>query len=87
MSCRIDRHVIEENLVILRISGRITGQDVDMLRALLERERNAVAIDLTDVLLVDREAVKLLALHESTEPNSETARPISVNGSQDRKQP
>jgi hypothetical protein len=65
MSCRIDRHVIEENLVILRISGRITGQDVDMLRALLERERNAVAIDLTDVLLVDREAVKFLALRES----------------------
>ena len=65
MSCRIDRHVIEENLVILRISGRITGQDVDMLRALLERERNAVAIDLTDVLLVDREAVKLLAVSES----------------------
>jgi hypothetical protein len=29
---------------------------------------------------VDREAVKLLALGESTEPNSETARPISVNG-------
>ena len=38
MSCRIDRHVIEENLVILRISGRITGQDVDMLRALLKHE-------------------------------------------------
>ena len=36
-----------------------------MLRALLERERNAVAIDLTDVLLVDREAVKFLALRES----------------------
>jgi len=65
MSCRIDRLVIGEDLVILRISGRITGQDVDMLRALLERERNAVAIDLTDVLLVDREAVKFLALRES----------------------
>ena len=51
--------------MILRISGRITGQDVDLLRALLERERNAVAIDLTDVLLVDREAVKFLALRES----------------------
>jgi hypothetical protein len=65
MSCRIDRLVNGEDLVILRISGRITGQDVDMLRALLEQERSAVAIDLKDVLLVAREAVQLLALRES----------------------
>ncbi len=65
MSCRIDRVVIGENLVALRISGRIAAQDVDMLRALLEQETSAVAIDLKEVLLVDREAVKLLALHES----------------------
>jgi hypothetical protein len=65
MSCRIDRHVIGENLVILCISGRITAQDVDMLRGLLEQERSAVAIDLKNVLLVDREAVKLLAVRES----------------------
>ena len=65
MTYRIDRVVIGEHLVILRISGRITGQDVDMLRALLEEERNSAALDLQDILLVDREAVKLLALCES----------------------
>jgi len=65
MSCRIDRLVIGEDLVILCIAGRITDREVDMLRALLEQERSAVAIDLKDVLLVDREAVKLLALRES----------------------
>ncbi len=65
MSCRIDRLVIGKELVILRISGRIGGPDVDLLRALLEQETSAVAIDLKEVLLVDREAVKLLALHES----------------------
>ena len=65
MSCRIDRLVIGKDLVALRISGRIAGQDVDLLRALLEQETSAVAIDLKEVLLVDREAVKLLALHES----------------------
>jgi hypothetical protein len=32
---------------------------------LLEQERARVAIDLKDVLLVDRDAVKLLALRES----------------------
>jgi hypothetical protein len=64
MSCRIDRVVTGEDLVVLCISGRITGQHVDMLRALLEQERSEVTIDLKDVLLVDREAVKLLALSE-----------------------
>jgi hypothetical protein len=65
MSCRIDRVVIGENLVVLRVSGRIAGQDVYLLQTLLEQECGTVAIDLKDVLLVDREAVKLLALRES----------------------
>ena len=65
MSCRIDRRVVGEDLVILCISGRITTQDVDMLRGLLEQETSAVAIDLKNVLLADREAVKLLAVCES----------------------
>ena len=65
MSCRIDRLVTGEDLVVLCISGRITGPDVDMLRAVLEQERSAVAIDLKDVLLVDREAVRLLARSET----------------------
>ena len=50
---------------MLHISGRITEQDMDTLRALLEQERGVVAIDLQDVLIVDREAIKLLAMHES----------------------
>ena len=49
----------------MRISGRISGPDVDMLRTLLDQERSSVAVDLKEVLLVDREAVKLLPLHES----------------------
>jgi hypothetical protein len=65
MTCRIDRLFIGEGLVILRIIGRIAGEYVNLLRASLEEERNVVAIDLKDVFLVDREAVKLLALRES----------------------
>jgi hypothetical protein len=65
MTYRIDRVVVGEQYVILRISGRITGQDVDMLRALLEQEGRTAAVDLKDILLVDREVVKLLALCES----------------------
>jgi hypothetical protein len=64
MTYRIDRVVIGHLRVILRISGRITAEDVNMLRAALEQEQIA-AIDLKDTLLVDREVVKLLALCES----------------------
>src|SRR3984885_8086415 len=65
MSCKIDRAVIAENLVVLFVSGRITGEHVDMLRGVLEEESGGFAIDLKNVVLVDREAVKLLALSEA----------------------
>jgi hypothetical protein len=65
MSCRIDRVVSAENLVVLFISGRITGEHVDVLRGVLEQESGGFTIDLKSVLLVDREAVKLLALSEA----------------------
>ena len=50
---------------MLYISGRITGEHVAMLRGVLEQESGGFAIDLTNVLLVDREAVRLLALSEA----------------------
>ena len=65
MSCRIDRVVSAENLVVLFISGRITGEHVDTFRGVLEQESGGFAIDLSNVLLVDRETVKLLALSEA----------------------
>jgi hypothetical protein len=66
MSCRIDRVISAENLVVLFISGRITGEHVDVLRGVLEQESSGLAIDLKNVLLVDREAVNLLALSEAS---------------------
>src|ERR1700722_18589289 len=65
MSCRIDRVVSAESLVVLFVSGGITGEHVDMLRGVLEQESGGFAIDLKNVLLVDREGVKLLALSEA----------------------
>lgn len=64
MSCRIDRVVSGDDLVVFRVSGRITAQELGMLQDLLRQEVGAVAIDLKDVLLVDREAVALLAFSE-----------------------
>ena len=51
--------------MILRISGRITAEDLDMLRDVLAGESGAVAIDLGNVLLVDRDVVKLLVICEA----------------------
>ena len=65
MPCRIDRLLTEKDLVILRISGRITGDDMDILRAAIDQERGAVAIDLQEVGVVDRGTVTLLALSEA----------------------
>jgi len=65
MNYRIDRVVSAENLVVLFISGRITGEHVEILRGVLQQESGGVAIDLKNVQLVDRETVKLLARSEA----------------------
>ena len=65
MTCRIDRLMPERDLVVLRISGRIAANDVDVLRSAIDNERGAIAIDLGEVGLVERDAVNLLALSEA----------------------
>src|SRR5437868_3757199 len=65
MTCRIDRRVVGESRAILCISGRITEEGGNTLRDLLEKEEGVVIIDLKDVLIVDRETIKLLAVCES----------------------
>lgn len=64
MSCRIDRVVGPDDIVVLCISGRISTQAVDTLRSVIEAEASAIAIDLKHVDLVDREAVNFLAHRE-----------------------
>ena len=64
VSCRIDRVVGGDDIVALCISGRITEQDADTLRAVIGQEATAVTIDLKNVVLIDREAVKFLAQSE-----------------------
>ena len=64
MSCRIDRLGAPQERVVLKISGRLVAEHVDTLRTSLKQEGKAVAIDLKDVLVVDLDAVKLLAVCE-----------------------
>src|ERR1700685_3345346 len=49
--------------IIFTLSGRIEAEDIDELRRLLELEGAAsqIALDLKDVTLVDRDAIKYLA--------------------------
>jgi hypothetical protein len=63
MTCRIDRLSIERG-VALRICGRISGEDLEVLRAALEEGRVA-AFELAEIELVDRDAVRFLALNEA----------------------
>jgi len=62
---RIHRQTTAKDGVVLRVSGRITGDNVNTLKTLLEQESGPLRLDLTDVRLVDAEAVKILAMHES----------------------
>ena len=64
MTCRIDR-VLEDDLEVFYVSGRIEREDLEVLRAALGPEARALAIDLRDVGLIDGEAVKFLAINEA----------------------
>ena len=65
MTCKIHREAVGEDRAVLRVSGRLAGGDVNMLRTLLEQESGALTLDLKDVRSVDGDAIKLLAIHES----------------------
>jgi anti-anti-sigma regulatory factor len=64
MTWKIDRQVEQQRRVVLLLSGRIDRDDVDTLREAIGREKDPVAIDLTEVVLVDREVVRLFVTSE-----------------------
>jgi hypothetical protein len=63
MTCRIDRLSTEHGLV-LYISGQIAAEDLEVIRTTLD-PRRVVAVELAEVELVSRDAVKLLAQAEA----------------------
>jgi hypothetical protein len=64
MTCRVDR-VLEDDLEIFYVSGRIEREDLDVLRAAFGSDPGDLAIDLKDVRLIEGEAVKFLAIIEA----------------------
>ena len=68
MTCKIERVLTPGGFVVLRLSGRIDGAHVGALRELAEKEKTTkggLAIDLTEVTLVSREAIEVLTLAEA----------------------
>src|SRR5579859_1011292 len=67
MTLRIQRS-IESDLMVFKLTGRIQAADVPELLSLLRSESfgHPIVMDLTDVKLVDRDAVLFLALSETT---------------------
>jgi hypothetical protein len=65
MVLKIER-ASDGQLVILRLSGRLQSEHVDQLTRQMEGSRKRIALDLAEVKLVDRDAVRFL---ESCEAN------------------
>jgi len=63
MSCKIEPLANRESEVVLTISGHLQVEHLKSLGALIGSER-AVALDLNNVTLIDREAVNFLAARE-----------------------
>ncbi len=63
MPCRIDRLSTEQG-VVLYISGRLAEEDLDIVRNALHDNR-VVALELSEVELVSRDAVMLLVHAEA----------------------
>jgi anti-anti-sigma regulatory factor len=60
MDLRIERQEAGDGVVVLFVSGWIRADYMDTLSEVLAREDGKVALDLGEVILVDRTAVRFL---------------------------
>jgi hypothetical protein len=59
MTLRIERSV-RQGITVFTISGRMTAVEVAELKALFDADYGTIVLDLQDVRLADRDAVKFL---------------------------
>jgi len=67
MTCKIERVPTPVGFVVFRVSGRIDGGYVELLQELTENEKTAkcrLALDLTEITMVNLEAVRALSVAE-----------------------
>ena len=62
MTCKVVRLVERDQIVLLHVSGHLQEVHVSMIEELIAKETNRVVLDLAEVTLVDREAVRFLAV-------------------------
>ena len=68
MACKIERAFAPGGFVVFRVSGRIDGAYVELLRELIENEKTAKGrpvLDLTELTVVSLEAVRALTVAEA----------------------
>ena len=68
MTCKIERVLASVGFVVFRVSGRIDHEYVEVLQELTENEKTAndrLALDLTEVTVVNLEAVRALIVAEA----------------------
>ena len=61
MTCKVVRLIDHDRLVLLHISGHLQEMHINMINDLLTKETDPVVLDLGEVILAEREAVKFLA--------------------------
>ena len=61
MTCKVVRLMDSNRLVLLHISGHLQEAHIEVIDELLAKEKDPVALDLGEVTLADREAVRFLA--------------------------
>ena len=61
MTCKVVRLIERDRLVLLHVSGHLQEVHVSMLEELIAKETCPVVLDLAEVTLVARDAVRFLA--------------------------
>jgi hypothetical protein len=64
MTFKIERFTAVDNVIVLRVSGRMHMECVKTIEELIERERSRVAFDLSEVTIASRDAAIFLAVSE-----------------------
>jgi anti-anti-sigma regulatory factor len=64
MTCKIERLESGDSKVVLRVCGRIQVEHAGTIEELIGEECHGVILDLTEVMLVDRDVVTFLAACE-----------------------
>lgn len=65
MTLKIEKRSDEANRAMFSLSGRIQSEHLAELSLLLQGERCRIVLDLSEVFLADREAIRFLAACEA----------------------